>query len=727
MNIKKMNYKIIFVILLLVATFGAVVLVKQSQDTRRSATVSTGVINLYTTANVVKNIKAKEEFTVPIVTSVTAGGVDAIEVKFCYDPTQIELINTTDLTKSFTSLSPSTTELVLAKLLSPSIAKEKCVLATFINKTAKLSGQVALINFKAKDNPIGTGAVTVDKNNSKIVVGMNAATISSVGNLSYTIVASTCTGTEQQCNANQPQKCSSGSWVNDGTACTGTTPICTVISGDAKCTAACTNGAQQCKDKQPQECLGGKWVDKGAACTGTTSGNICEVANGSSQCRDACTTSGEKRCSGNFAQICGGGYWGSTSDCKTLGCNATTKVCNPTCTPGKKKCVATNKEVACTAAGQWPADSTATACPNNGTCIVSTTNTNVTSVCIDKTCTENEWYCDGTGNKKQCNATGTAFGALQTCANCSKNSTTKTVTCGGTCTVGTSCNGDSLITCSAGGLSTSENCNINTTGSSEPTGGTCAVVSGVAKCVSCTAGDKTCYAQATAGAVSNLFTCKADRSGWDKTACANGCNTTTKVCNIANTIVPKISFKFAFAGIKPNATCLSSLGDLKIEVANVPTNNYQSDLTTEFSSVEGVGSTDIDGNQVFQVTDLSLDSTKFSSVNDFNYVKIKGPFHLKRRMCQDGQTTKVSENTVCSLDFTRTDNHVYDFSKYTLLAGDINGDGVINLIDFSMIKTAIDKSSKIECGQEGDLDLNGKVNSLDSLLIKNSLSSRDDE
>jgi hypothetical protein len=192
-------------------------------------------------------------------------------------------------------------------------------------------------------------------------------------------------------------------------------------------------------------------------------------------------------------------------------------------------------------------------------------------------------------------------------------------------------------------------------------------------------------------------------------------------------IVPKISFKIAFAGVKSGAACISSLGKLGVEVGNLPTtNSYQNGLTTGFSAV--ANTTDADGNQVFEVDNLALDSAKFANVNNNNYVKVKGPLHLKRRMCLDSQSTKLnSDTTVCNIDLTRTDGHVYDFSKYVLLAGDVNGDGVINAIDFSYVKTRLSAGSDVSCGREGDLNADGVVNNLDVGLVKIALSSRDDE
>ena len=206
--------------------------------------------------------------------------------------------------------------------------------------------------------------------------------------------------------------------------------------------------------------------------------------------------------------------------------------------------------------------------------------------------------------------------------------------------------------------------------------------------------------------------------------------TSTSTPTLTPTTVPalasKLNFKITFAGIKPNATCLSNLGNIIVEVGNRPTSVSQ---TLSGLSVTPVsGEVDTLGNQVFKVTDLSLDTTKFGSVDTANYVKVKGPFHSRRRMCLNNQSTKIDETTTCDIDLHRTDDFVYNFARYTLLAGDVNQDNVIDLVDFSKVKNALNPGSAVNCGLAYDLNLDGVVNSIDLSLIRdNALASVDDE
>lgn len=190
-------------------------------------------------------------------------------------------------------------------------------------------------------------------------------------------------------------------------------------------------------------------------------------------------------------------------------------------------------------------------------------------------------------------------------------------------------------------------------------------------------------------------------------------------------LTPKISFRFSLTGIKPGSVCISSIGPLEVEVVNRSSGTYQGGLVARFKPVEG----EIDslGDQVFEVSNLFLDKSKFGGVDETNFLKIKGPFHSKNKMCQEGQSGKLSENTVCNLKLDGS--KVYDFSNYALAPGDVNYDGVINSIDYSQTKKMMNESEmeNAVCGIKGDFNLDGMVNSVDMGLIKMSLSQIDDE
>ena len=107
--------------------------------------------------------------------------------------------------------------------------------------------------------------------------------------------------------------------------------------------------------------------------------------------------------------------------------------------------------------------------------------------------------------------------------------------------------------------------------------------------------------------------------------------TATATVTVTAVAVPQVSFKFSLGGIKPDAVCLSSLSNkMLVDVMNLATRVYQTGISATFVAVEGEKTST--GLQVFKVSNLAVDKTKFSSVNSNNYLKINGPFHLKRRI-----------------------------------------------------------------------------------------------
>jgi hypothetical protein len=76
-----------------------------------------------------------------------------------------------------------------------------------------------------------------------------------------------CMPPSARCSGTQPQSCSAaGAWTNNGVACSGDTPEC--VGGACRCTA----GAVRCNLEQPEICSSGSWVATGDACA---MGQVC--------------------------------------------------------------------------------------------------------------------------------------------------------------------------------------------------------------------------------------------------------------------------------------------------------------------------------------------------------------------------------------------------------------------------------------------------------------------
>ena len=94
-------------------------------------------------------------------------------------------------------------------------------------------------------------------------------------------------------------------------------------------------------------------------------------------------------------------------------------------------------------------------------------------------------------------------------------------------------------------------------------------------------------------------------------------------------------------------------------------------------------------------------------------------------MCFDKQFSKIATSSACDLPLNN--NTTYDFSNYSLIPGDLNQDGLINSVDFSIIKQDVNPLAEIGCDQESDLNHDGLVNSFDIAYLKKSLLQTNDE
>jgi hypothetical protein len=232
---------------------------------------------------------------------------------------------------------------------------------------------------------------------------------------------------------------------------------------------------------------------------------------------------------------------------------------------------------------------------------------------------------------------------------------------------------------------------------------------------------------------SGLVTAMAVGSTATITAKNTGGKTATVSVIVIASGTKSLTFNFAFSGIKPayinlngaSYNCLGSLGALSVEVTNKPKNISEVFSDVQFSVLGN--DTNANGDQIFQVRNLTVGSS-LNLVDTYNYLKVKGPFHLKRRFCSDGQTGKLDETTVCDINLFRTDGTAYDFSGYELLAGDVDLNGIVNGVDFVTIKNSVNTGAEPVCGTPNDLNMDGIVNGVDLSLIRDiSLAQVDDQ
>ena len=107
---------------------------------------------------------------------------------------------------------------------------------------------------------------------------------------------------------------------------------------------------------------------------------------------------------------------------------------------------------------------------------------------------------------------------------------------------------------------------------------------------------------------------------------------------------------------------------------------------------------------------------------------IKGRRHIQKKIC-DSVPTETSPGTYrCptgNITLVAGDNNL-DFSGILLLVGDLDQTGIVDSVDFSLVKNCLSKSDSV-CVNSSDLNLDGKVDTQDFSLIIAALGIRTDE
>lgn len=170
---------------------------------------------------------------------------------------------------------------------------------------------------------------------------------------------------------------------------------------------------------------------------------------------------------------------------------------------------------------------------------------------------------------------------------------------------------------------------------------------------------------------------------------------------------PELTFKIKFLGteyaIGSEQKVVSGVGTQMVDLlvkGNGISQNY-SNVQVEFNEqAVGTGSLELVGVEP----------------GDNYAVLIKGPVHLARRYCRDGQKEHcwLGEENISIV----AGENIYDWTDLALEPGDIDGNGIVNSVDFTLLKNAL--------GQEGevkeDINFNGFVNTQDITFFLQTLS-----
>ena len=175
--------------------------------------------------------------------------------------------------------------------------------------------------------------------------------------------------------------------------------------------------------------------------------------------------------------------------------------------------------------------------------------------------------------------------------------------------------------------------------------------------------------------------------------------------------IPVLSFRIKFQGVT------TKRDDQKVKV-RVVKGSFEKDFTDI-----GVSA---DDNGVYSGTVVLVDVPAGSDYKIF----IKGPKHLARKFCTNGQTSRCSGDGQISL---AVGNNNFDFSKLVLEAGDLPNpndgmiqDGVVNSLDYSLWKDRFGRDDS-NILAVADVNLDGIVNSGDWQLMRITLETKYEE
>jgi len=255
---------------------------------------------------------------------------------------------------------------------------------------------------------------------------------------------------------------------------------------------------------------------------------------------------------------------------------------------------------------------------------------------------------------------------------------------------------------------------------------------------SITASDKSTFVgnMTCSGTTSCTYTVSGLTNGTTYTYWVKACSVNKgDTCPAANT---------AWKSVTAKAGSIASIVNIKLAFAGVKLNNGQcaTNWPVTLKMVDNTGKSVVD--QVFNgvPTQTASVNSKGEIIYDFNVTVnnvpgtggsdlaffLAGPKHISLKYGKNNQSGWYS-NLAGTLGLTGGSTNNYDFSGYSLLAGDVTGntagtpDGKIDGRDFSYIKEKANVLASGAAGTNvsGDLDGNCQVNSGDVRLIKQSL------
>jgi hypothetical protein len=179
-----------------------------------------------------------------------------------------------------------------------------------------------------------------------------------------------------------------------------------------------------------------------------------------------------------------------------------------------------------------------------------------------------------------------------------------------------------------------------------------------------------------------------------------------------------INIKLAFVGVKKDNGKCATNWPVTVKVLN---NTGVNVLDNTFKATPTQTTSVNSKEEIIYDYNVTVSNVPTAGANNLAFF-LTGPKHVSIKFGENNQKAWYS-TLAGSLSLNKGVTNSYDFSNFSLLAGDVNEDGKIDGRDYSYIK---EKASALTSGSAGtsvDGDINGdcQVNSGDIALIKKSL------
>ncbi len=176
----------------------------------------------------------------------------------------------------------------------------------------------------------------------------------------------------------------------------------------------------------------------------------------------------------------------------------------------------------------------------------------------------------------------------------------------------------------------------------------------------------------------------------------------------------KLNMKLKFQGIGKKPADSQNSMIVKVKLKKEGTTNTVDSQGTFAADADGVWT----GQVGFNITDVS---GKW-------LVYVKGPQHLQKKICDSAPSETAGGRYSCSdgnITLAVGENSL-DFTKVTLLVGDLDQNGLVDSVDFGLVKNNLGKKDAAILAK-ADLNRDGVVDTQDFSLILAALAARTDE